>query len=84
MLFRSIGLLIAVGKAAGEKGRNQIFWIITGIFFTPLTAFIALICLGESEEKRKKRILEEEQLKFVFQKEIGIKQTIHEDYMRKN
>ena len=56
-------LLLTVGEAAEIRGRSKSLWIWIAIFFTPVISFIALICAGETEEKRRNRIIEEEELK---------------------
>lgn len=56
-----IGVLICIPMdMACRRGRSMAGWCIFAIFFSPLLAILALACMGETDEKRKQRIQEEE------------------------
>lgn len=58
-------LLLALipGFIASKKGRSFIGWYIFSILLSPLIGLIVVLCLGESDEKRKERIIEEEKIR---------------------
>lgn len=51
------------GIIASKKGRSFIGWYIFSILLSPLIGLIVILCLGESDEKRKERIIEEEKIR---------------------
>lgn len=51
---------------AKKRGRNTWLWFFISIFISLILAAILLLVLGETDEKRKERIAEEERI----QKEI--------------
>ena len=69
VIFKSFVLLLSIGfvgtllitvSMANKRGRNQVIWFILAIIF-PIYAMFALFFLGETDEKREERIIEEEQ-----------------------
>ncbi len=48
---------------AKNRGRNGLGWFIFSVFFSPLLGFIVLLCLGDTEERRKEKIIEDEKLR---------------------
>lgn len=52
-----------VGEAATSKGRSAGAWGTFAFFFSPLVAFLALICLGDTDQRRLEKIKEEEKLR---------------------
>ena len=48
---------------ANKRGRSGFGWFIFSVIFSPLLGFIVLLCLGETEEKRRERIIEDEKLR---------------------
>lgn len=58
-------LLLALipGFIASKKGRSFIGWYIFSVLLSPLIGLIVVLCLGESDEKRKERIIEEEKIR---------------------
>ena len=59
----SFVLTFVTASLARRKGRSGFRWFIIACFITPYLAMIVLACLGETEDKRMKRILEEEEFK---------------------
>lgn len=53
-----IGSCAVVASVAKRRGRSVVGWIIFSFFALPL-AIILLLCLGETDEKRKERLEEE-------------------------
>jgi hypothetical protein len=59
-----ITLTCLIPEMAKKRGRNVLGWFLLSFFLiSPLMGVICLAFLGETEEKRKKRIMEEEELK---------------------
>jgi len=55
-----IFFLLCVHESAKNRGRNAGGWTLLAIFVTPLLCLPFLSVLGETKEKRKERIVEEE------------------------
>ncbi len=69
LIFFGIPILIAnlsacflCANAARDKGRGG-GWFWLAFFGTPVLATVLLIALGDTEEKRTERIIEEEELR---------------------
>ena len=56
-------LFYYVYEMANIKGRSVFYWILFSFFTTPLIGIILLKCIGETEEQRRKNIIQEEELK---------------------
>lgn len=50
-------LIYAVFEVCSAKGRNVTVWMILSFIISPLVVAICLSCMGETEEKRKERLL---------------------------
>ena len=69
-----IGSCAVVASVARRRGRNEIGWIVFSFFALPL-AIILLLCLGETDKKRKERLEEEALILWqVWDKQNRIKQ----------
>ncbi len=44
---------------AKKRGRSQFGWFVFSMLFSPILGMIFLVFLGETEEKRKERLMEE-------------------------
>lgn len=57
LLFISLAIYIVlalwIGGVASEKGRNGLGWVVLSLFTSPLVAFLALLVVGETEEKKE-------------------------------
>ena len=65
-----IYILICVipAQMAEKRGRSVMGWFFLSILITPIyTAFI-IFCLGETDEKRKERIFQEEEWRILCRK----------------
>ena len=56
-------LFYYVYEMANTRGRSMFYWILCSFLITPLISIILLKCIGETDEKRKQRIIQEEELK---------------------
>jgi len=54
---------ILVGVIADKKGRSVLGWVVLSLFISPLIAIIIVAIIGESNENRMKRIIEEEKIR---------------------
>lgn len=61
-----IMLLIIPVKMANARGRSAALWFIFSLIISPFLAMLFLALLGETEEKRKRRIIEEEELRMRY------------------
>lgn len=61
-------LCIVPAYMADKRGRNSIGWFILSIFITPFYTSLILACLGETEQKHKDRIFQEEELRILCRK----------------
>ena len=74
VLAALIGSCAVVASMANKRGRSEIGWIVFSFFALPL-AIILLLCLGETDIKRKERLEEEAKIFWeVWQKQSRIKQ----------
>lgn len=59
-----LGLLVCildiVGECGKNRGRGYWWWLLLSIFFTPVIIALLLIALGDTDEKRKQKIQQEE------------------------
>jgi len=54
-------LHVLVAEAAKKRGRSGGGWVVLALFISPLGAWIILLCLGDTDEKRRQKIIEEEE-----------------------
>jgi len=52
-----------VGHLAKKRGRSDWFWYIFSFIFTPILGVILVLLLGDTEKKRRQKILEDEELR---------------------
>lgn len=66
-LFIIIPFIVACatcGTMASRLGRSSVLWVLLSIFsINPIVCIICLYGLGETNEHRKKRVMEEEEWK---------------------
>ncbi len=48
---------------ANQRGRSGFGWLVLSIIITPFLCMLFLYLLGETNDKRKERIIEEEELR---------------------
>ena len=53
-----VGICAVVGSMADTRGRSVLGWVLFSLLAAPIS-IILLLCLGETDEKRKKRLEEE-------------------------
>jgi len=58
-----IALMVLLYRAADKTGRSTGGWTFFALFTTPLFCLILIYLLGETDEKRRERIKEEEELR---------------------
>lgn len=61
ILFLYIAISMVPVSMANKRGRSKFGWFLFSFLISPLFAIIILACLGETEEKRMSRIMEEEE-----------------------
>lgn len=59
--------LFIVSQYADRNGRSMTWWVILSILFTPIFGLLGLYMLGETDEYRKTRIIEEEKWRLSYQ-----------------
>lgn len=59
-------LLIIPVKMANTRGRSATLWFIFSLIISPFLVMLFLALLGETDEKRKSRIIEEEELRMRY------------------
>ena len=50
-------------KMANKRGRNSFGWFWFSFFFSPILGALILLLLGETEEKRKQKIIDDQRLR---------------------
>lgn len=58
-----IFLSVIVVKMANKRGRSAFGWFLLSLIISPFLCMLFLALLGETDEKREERIIEEEQLR---------------------
>ena len=51
---------ICVAVIANKQGRSGFFWFFLSILLNPFFSIIILIALGDTDEKRKQKVIEDE------------------------
>lgn len=81
ILLVFIALCMIPTSMAKKRGRSQFGWFLFSFLFSPILGMIILAFLGETEEKRKERIMEEVELRQLMERKYIHQETIAE---RKN
>lgn len=61
IIVNAFVLLYYVYEMACKNGRSAFYWIIFSLCLTPIVSIILLSCIGETEEKRRERLLKDEE-----------------------
>ena len=68
-LIVCIALSMIPASMAEKRGRNKVGWfLLSFLLFSSVLCMFFLLCLGETEEKRKERIMEEEELRLIVRR----------------
>ena len=59
-------LCIIPVQMAAKRGRNIMLWFVLAIFTSPFLAILMIACIGETDEKRKERIIQEEEWRNMY------------------
>lgn len=54
---------LLIAKAARKRGRSGFFWFLIALFISPLLAMLFLLLLGDTDAKRREKIVSEERLR---------------------
>ena len=73
-----IPLMFGVYYIAERNGRDAVVWLLLSLFISPIVCIIILLCLSETEEKRERRIVDEELLRQRVREGTYIKQGYYE------
>lgn len=63
---------VCSGLMAARLGRNVAGWVLLGILISPLLVMLCLWALDETPEKRRERIMEEEEWRIKVRNDKGI------------
>jgi|GEM_PF-1673493 len=66
-----IVLLIIPVKMANRRGRSGILWFLFSLIISPFLSMLFLFLLGETDEKREERIIQEEILRNQYRNSNG-------------
>lgn len=61
IIVNALILLYYVYEMACKNGRNSFYWVVFSLCLTPIINIILLSCIGETEEKRRERLLKDEE-----------------------
>lgn len=53
---------------AEQRGRSGLGWFFLSVFITPFWTPLFILCLGETDQKRKERIFQEEEWRILCRK----------------
>lgn len=88
VLFIVVFLLIPlfiVAEIADKKGRSSTLWVIYSIIVSPYLSMYILHILGETNDKREERIVEEEKLKNLYRSlNSGNTENNFENWIKEN
>jgi len=71
-------LSIIVVKMANKRGRSAFGWFFFSLLISPFLGMIFLALLGETEQRRRDRIIEEEELRLRYR---NLNRQDHEKFM---
>ena len=60
IIVNALILLYYVYEMSCKNGRSSLYWIFISLCLTPIFDIILLYCIGETEEKRRERLLKDE------------------------
>lgn len=61
------GLICSIpARMAQKRGRNYFAWLIISLVFSPIIAVILVLLLGETDERRIQKIIEEEEIRKAY------------------
>lgn len=63
--------MVIVVKMANKRGRSAFGWFILSLITSPFLGILVLALIGETEAKRKERIIEEEELRNRYRNPIS-------------
>lgn len=66
-----IVLLTIPVKMANRRGRSGIIWFLFSLIISPFLSMLFLFLLGETDEKREERIIQEEILRSQYRNSNG-------------
>lgn len=61
VIVNALVLLYYVYEMACKNGRSSFYWVTFSLCLTPIISIILLSCIGETEEKRRERLLKDEE-----------------------
>lgn len=61
IIVNALILLYYVYEMASKNGRSSFYWVVFSLCLTPIVSIILLSCIGETEEKRRERLLKDEE-----------------------
>ncbi|MFV0328449.1 MAG: hypothetical protein ACK5KL_01305 [Dysgonomonas sp.] len=61
IIVNALILLYYVYEMACKNGRSSLYWVVFSLCLTPIISIILLSCIGETEEKRRERLLKDEE-----------------------
>ena len=70
LIALGVWFLVLVARMARKRGRHAFPWVLLALFTSPITPAILLLCLGETEQHRKERIIEEERLRLTIRMQL--------------
>lgn len=70
-----ISLCMIPTSMAKKRGRSQFGWFLFSFLFSPILGMIFLACLGETDDRRKERIMEEEELRQLMERKYARERT---------
>ena len=61
IIVNALILLYYVYEMACKNGRSSFYWVVFSLCLTPIVSIILLSCIRETEEKRRERLLKDEE-----------------------
>lgn len=84
-IFTLLWLFVTVAEVAKRHGRSQLGWVLVSFLISPIVAVLALHCLGDTAEERRRKIAEDEYIRIEMrnkhEKTSASSKDDHERYM---
>lgn len=61
IIVNALILLYYGSEMACKNGRSSFYWVTFSLCLTPIVSIILLSCIGETKEKRRERLLKDEE-----------------------
>ena len=69
---------------ANKRGRSTLNWFLLSLLYSPITSIIILLLIGETKEKWRERIIEEDKLRSNYRNTNSDSESNLEKWLKEN